>query len=216
MTDSLVWRVHLDQPDGARWAPLLSGPERARAAALATPVERRRYTVAHAALRAVLGGLTGLPPAGLVFGAEDNGRPYLAGRPIDFNLSHSEEWALIGVAPPGLRIGVDVERVRDDLDHLAMARHLYRPAEVDHLTRAASPREEYFRLWCAKEAYIKATGAGLAGLRDAVVTHEGNATVGSSRSLRWLDVAPGYAGAVVTTAVTTTVTTAGRPAPRTG
>ncbi len=61
------------------------------------------------------------------------------GRPIDFNLSHSAEWALIGVAPPGLRVGVDVERVRGDLDHLAMARHLYQPAEVDHLTRAASP-----------------------------------------------------------------------------
>ncbi|WP_169807623.1 4'-phosphopantetheinyl transferase family protein [Herbidospora mongoliensis] len=208
MTDSSVWRVHLDQPDGARWASLLSGPERARAAALATSVERRRFTVAHGVLRAVLGRLTGLPPDGLVFGAEDNGRPYLAGRPIDFNLSHSAEWALIGVAPAGLRVGVDVELVRDDLDHLAMARHLYQPAEVDHLTRAASPREEYFKLWCAKEAYIKATGAGLAGLRDALVTTEGNATVGSSRSLRWLDVAPGYAGAVVTTV--------GTPAPRTG
>nr|WP_062330496.1 4'-phosphopantetheinyl transferase superfamily protein [Herbidospora sakaeratensis] len=208
MTDSFVWRVHLDQPDGARWASLLSGPERARAAALATPAERRRFTVAHGVLRVLLGRLTGLPPAGLVFGAESGGRPYLVGRPIDFNLSHSDEWALIGVARPGLRVGVDVERVRDDLDHLAMARHLYRPAEVERLTRAACPREEYFRLWCAKEAYIKATGAGLAGLRDAPVTHEGNATVGSSRSLRWLDVAPGYAGAIVTTV--------GTPAPRTG
>ncbi|GAA0440416.1 hypothetical protein Acor_12760 [Acrocarpospora corrugata] len=207
-----MWRVHLDRPDGARWAPLLSAQERARAAALADPVERRRFTVAHGVLRAVLGRLGGVPPAGLVFGAEDNGRPYLVGHPIDFNLSRSEEWALIGVAPPGLRVGVDVERVRHNLDHLAMARHLYQPAEVDHLTRAASPVEGYFRFWCAKEAYVKAVGVGLAGLRDTLVTPEGNATVGSSRSLRWLDVAPGYAGAVVTTAVTTVST----PAPRTG
>ncbi|WP_062432692.1 4'-phosphopantetheinyl transferase family protein [Herbidospora daliensis] len=208
MTEPFVWRVHLDQPDGARWAPLLSGPERDRAAALATPVERRRFTVAHGVLRAVLGRLTGRPPAELVLDAEDNGRPFLVGRPVDFNLSHSAEWALIGAVGPHLRVGVDVEQVRDDLDHLAMARHLYQPAEVERLTRAASPREEYFRLWCAKEAYVKATGEGLPGLRNALVTHEGNATVGSSRSLRWIEVAPGYAGAVVTTA--------GRPAPRTG
>ncbi|MEV4173301.1 4'-phosphopantetheinyl transferase superfamily protein, partial [Nonomuraea sp. NPDC049709] len=166
-----------------------------------------------------------------------SGRPCLdrgEGRPApDFNLSHSDAWALVAVAPEGARVGVDVERVRADLDHLALARHLYQPEEVARLLAAGPGADltEYFRLWTAKEAFVKATGAGLGGLRDVLVrvregagvlegvrageevrARGGSATSVRSRSLRgpvrWLDVAPGYAAAVVTIAST--------PAPRTG
>ncbi|MFE0152156.1 4'-phosphopantetheinyl transferase family protein [Nonomuraea sp. NPDC059007] len=133
---------------------------------------------------------------------------------LDFNLSHSGEWALIAVAPEGRRVGVDVERISSDVDILELAARMYQPEEVERVRAAGAP--EFFRLWTAKEAYIKATGVGLAGLRDTRVTpaHEGSAALVGSRSLdgewpvRWLDVAPGYAAAVVTTAST--------PEPRTG
>ncbi|MFD9941927.1 4'-phosphopantetheinyl transferase family protein [Nonomuraea sp. NPDC059023] len=133
---------------------------------------------------------------------------------LDFNLSHSGEWALIAVAPEGRRVGVDVERISSDADILELAARMYQPEEVERVRAAGAP--EFFRLWTAKEAYIKATGVGLAGLRDTRVTpaHEGSAALVGSRSLdgewpvRWLDVAPGYAAAVVTTAST--------PEPRTG
>ncbi|MBB5082705.1 4'-phosphopantetheinyl transferase family protein [Nonomuraea endophytica] len=137
-----------------------------------------------------------------------------AGRGLDFNLSHSGEWALIAVAPEGRRVGVDVERISPDADILELAARMYQPEEVERVRAAGAP--EFFRLWTAKEAYIKATGVGLAGLRDTRVTpaREGSAALVGSRSLdgewpvRWLDVAPGYAAAVVTTAST--------PEPRTG
>ncbi|MGN9785603.1 4'-phosphopantetheinyl transferase family protein [Nonomuraea sp. ZG12] len=221
-----LWRVHLDRPERAggpgRWH-CLSGAERDKAAAFADPLARRRYVAAHAALRHVLGRLCGVPAARLAFGAEESGRPCLlppAGRPRpDFNLSHSGEWALIAVAAPGTRVGVDVERVRADLDHLEMARRMYQPEEAARVREAGLG--EYFRLWTAKEAYVKASGAGLAGLRDVLVrpaaatceqSREGSAVSrslpGSRAPVRWLDVAPGYAAALVTTAST--------PAPRTG
>jgi 4'-phosphopantetheinyl transferase len=212
-----VWKVHLDRPERPGWWQCLSDAERQRARALAGALDRRRYVVAHAALRAVLGRVCGVPAGQVGLTPDPSGRPRLdlgGGRPApDFNLSHSDEWALIAVAPEGSRVGVDVERVRDDLDHLALARRLYQPEESARL-HTAGPGvglAEYFRLWTAKEAFVKATGAGLAQLKDVLI-HEGSATCVRSRSLggsvRWLDVADGYAAAVVTIAST--------PAPRTG
>ncbi|MFI6792189.1 4'-phosphopantetheinyl transferase family protein [Nonomuraea sp. NPDC050383] len=210
-----VWKVRLDRPQRAEWQDWLSAAERDRAGRFADAGERHRYVVAHAALRSVLGELCGVPPGAVRLTAEASGRPCLepgGGRP-DFNLSHSGDWALVAVAAPGTRVGVDVERVRADLDHLELARRMYQPEEAERVREIGLV--EYFRLWTAKEAYVKATGAGLAGLRSCLVrdTATGSGTV-ASRSpregwpVRWLDVAPGYAAALVTTAST--------PAPRTG
>ncbi|MCK2216211.1 4'-phosphopantetheinyl transferase superfamily protein [Actinomadura sp. ATCC 31491] len=221
-----VWKVFLDGPrwqGGWEW---LSGRERERALALAGELDRRRYVAAHAALRAVLGRVCGLPPHEVRLATDDAGRPclhpgthdHLPGGLVDFNLSHSDSWALIALAPPGVRAGVDVERIRADLDPLAMADRLYQPEEAARL-RAAAPAAAltgYFRLWTAKEAFVKATGAGLAGLSAVrVADHghdEGSAASTGPRSLhgpvRWLRVAPGYAAALVTIVST--------PAPRTG
>lgn len=204
-----VWKVHLDRRED-RHRRSLSYAERERALRLADPLERRRFVVAHAALRAVLAEQCGIPDVRLAFRTEESGRPYLESWDGDFNLSHSGEWALIAVAPPGSRVGVDVERISSDVDFLEMAARMYQPEEAARVREAG--RAEYFRLWTAKEAYVKAAGVGLAGLRDVVV-RQGSATATVlSRSLpgewpvRWLDVAPGYAAALVTTAST--------PAPR--
>ncbi|MBN6053818.1 4'-phosphopantetheinyl transferase superfamily protein, partial [Nonomuraea sp. RK-328] len=225
-----VWKVRLDRPARPEWRGWLSAAERDRAAGFADAGERHRYVVAHAALRSVLGGLCGVAPEDVRFTTEESGRPCSPAGP-DFNLSHSGDWALVAVAAPGTRVGVDVERIRADLDHVELARRMYQPEEAERVRERGL--EEYFRLWTAKEAYVKATGAGLAGLRGCLVTDsvtgswvtdsvtgcwvtetgEGSATV-SSRSpdrgpwpVGWLDVAPGYAAALVTTAST--------PAPRT-
>ncbi|MEU7830205.1 4'-phosphopantetheinyl transferase superfamily protein [Nonomuraea sp. NPDC049129] len=213
MTQPRVWKIHLDRPLAPGGWRSLSDAERERARRLGSARERHRFMVAHAALRAILGEVCGVRAARLAFGAEESGRPYVAllrgrGAP-DFNLSHSEEWALVAVAPPGSRVGVDVERIRDDLDCLAMAGSMYQPEEVDRL-REAGPsglRAGYFRLWTAKEAYVKAVGVGLAGLRNVLVREESTthgavlslpSPPGAALPVRWLGVAPGYAAAVVT------------------
>lgn len=211
VTGPRVWKIHLDQPDDdSRWWQLLSSAERARALELVCPDERRRYTVAHAALRAILGRVCGVRGSQLQFGAEPNGRPYLitpGGPPIDFNLSHSGEWALVAVTPPSWRVGVDIERIRPDLDVLGMARRMYQPAEFERLQANSDEdqqRDEYFQLWSAKEAYVKAIGIGLAGMRTVMVDREPGAEFGdvltksapeSVWRVRWLWVAPGYAAA---------------------
>lgn len=213
-----VWKAYLDRPARRGWWRCLSDAERERALALADSLDRHQYVAAHTALRAVLGRVCGVPAHLLRFTADESGRPCLdlgeQRHAPDFNLSHSDAWALIAVASSGTRVGVDVERVRTDLDHLELARHLYQPEETARLI--AGHPAGFFRLWTAKEAFVKATGTGLAGIREVLINDEGacegSATLVRSRSLhapiRWLDVAPGYAAAVVTIAST--------PARRTG
>jgi 4'-phosphopantetheinyl transferase len=157
------------------------------------------------------------------YAVEPTGRPYLTalpgGRPpVDFNLSHSGEWALVAVTTPAWRVGVDIEQISPDLDFLAMAQHMYQPSEVERLHSAdpAVRRIEYFRIWSAKEAYVKSIGIGLAGFRDVLVqpgdqledAEHGlvmtRTAPDTSWPVRWLDIAPGYAAALVTTNISPT------------
>ena len=81
---------------------------------------------------------------------------------LEFSLSHSESVALIAVVP-GARIGVDVEveRPRRHLDALA-ARVLAAGDHADWLDRPASEQlHAFLEQWTAKEAYLKAIGAGI-------------------------------------------------------
>lgn len=202
-----VWRVALDQDgDPHRW---LSHDERARAARFAAPEEGRRFAVARAVLRSVLGEVCGLAPDEVVLGTEEGGRPVIVPcdgrRPPDFNLSHSGRWALIAVAPPGRRVGVDLEWEGREVDCLAMARTMFQPAETRRLEvlEGVRRRREFFRLWTAKEAYVKADGAGVAGLRAVLV--DGSRARSSAPSagfpavlpVRWFAAAPGYPAALV-------------------
>lgn len=88
---------------------------------------------------------------------------------LEFNLSHSGDWLLIGVAQfhgveSGL-FGVDIERSRPKTDIYPILNHYFSPQETSALLALAdeaSQRQRFFDLWALKESYIKATGLGLA------------------------------------------------------
>lgn len=75
------------------------------------------------------------------------------------SLSHSGGHALLATAPPGWKVGVDLEAIRPrNVDGLAQ--WVCSPAERDHL--AALPEDArllcFYQLWTLKEAFIKAAG----------------------------------------------------------
>ncbi|WBB61551.1 4'-phosphopantetheinyl transferase superfamily protein [Streptomyces sp. WMMC500] len=149
--------------------------ERRRQAAFLHRADRIRYGVAHAALRRLLGELTGTAPAALRFGRRacprcggPHGRPVLerpAGGP-EFSLSHGGELVLVAVAPG--RVGVDVEPVRAVPPEPGLVERLH-PAERAVVGAApASLRSAAFtRVWTRKEAYLKGLGVGLGRALDA-------------------------------------------------
>ena len=158
-----IWEGRLDVPEpvSAAARTLLSERERKRADRFVYDRHRRRYTVAQAHLRRVLGQLTGTSPAAVRFQYEEKGKPYLPGGP-SFNQSHSEERIMIAVAASG-RLGVDIEELRRVRLMLAIADKNFARDEVARL-RAVPPdqrRRLFFRLWTRKEAFLKALGFGL-------------------------------------------------------
>jgi 4'-phosphopantetheinyl transferase len=160
-----VVRLGLDPDRLGPCLTLLDGEERTRAARFLRPADRARFIASHAALRVVLATALSLAPEGLSFSRDEAGRPFLAGpegEGLDFNLSHSGDIALIGLARGG-RIGVDVEVRRPLPDALRIARTHFAADEVAAL--AALPPQPaqaaFFGLWTRKEAVVKALGAGL-------------------------------------------------------
>ena len=214
--DVHVWRVPLD--DDARadsyWS-LLSEEERRRASRFVRDVHRRRFVAAHGALRSILAAYVNAEPAALDFVSGEHGKPALrdvTGRPsVEFNLSHSDDLALVAVAR-ARAVGVDLERW-SEVEHLELAERFFSPGERDALRALAHAphlvEAGFFAAWTRKEAYLKATGQGITrGLHhfDVALTPGEPARLLADRlddaaTARWsmiaLEPAPGYSAALV-------------------
>ena len=149
---------------------------------------RSRYVVAHGAVRSILGARLGIEPAAVEIsrrcarcGDPAHGKPEVIGpdpppaAPVSFSLSHSEALAAVAVVA-GASVGIDieVERPRTRLDALA-ERVLASEAHADWLELEPAARlHAFLEQWTAKEAYLKAIGAGITmPLRDVPVEPEG-------------------------------------------
>lgn len=163
-----VWRAALGQPGEVVSAleEILSEDERRRAGRFLKTQDQRRFTVARAALRAILGDYLALPPREIRFRYSDHGKPELdpssGAATLRFNVSHSHE---VGLYAVGLdrEVGVDVEYVRAGFPIDEIAPQFFSARENAALS--ALPADEraraFFACWTRKEAYIKADGKGL-------------------------------------------------------
>lgn len=160
-----LWEIDLDELDGIHQGSngMLPADELARASRFHFERDRKRFISGRAALRIILSRYAGEPPERLSFGYGRWGKPRLQdGASVRFNLSHSGGRALLAVAH-GRRLGIDVERIRPDLNLEVIARHFFSARENQALLEL--PPEEradaFFACWTRKEAFIKALGTGL-------------------------------------------------------
>jgi len=163
-----VWLVREGLPPGLALAELyavLDARERQRADDLLREADRNRFVVAHAAVRFVVGGWLGAPPAELRWEYGPHGKPALGGswRGVQVNLSHSGGLCLVAVTR-SRRVGVDIQRLEPGLDVVAMARRYFTPLEsrfVQDPSDGDERAERFVRLWTRKEAVTKAAGGRL-------------------------------------------------------
>ena len=153
----------------------LSPDERARSEKYRFEKDRNRYVTSRGILRSLLGQYLNVPAAKLNFSYGSSGKPFLAPEslsyPIHFSVSHSCGLALFGFSR-NQEIGIDLERVRQDLEFERMAKAYFPPGEFSEL-RSLAPAgrsAEFFRLWTRFEAYAKARGIGLSLLDGFVAS----------------------------------------------
>ena len=172
-----LWGIELDgsphcRERCARW---LDEAEQHRAARLVREGDRQRYVLAHGGLRMVLSRYLGIGPDLLELYRSEGGKPSLTresrGQPvITFNMSHAHGRALIAVSK-GQEVGVDLERIRSDIEVAKLSERFYAPSE--HATIIQSAQEQraarFFRYWVAKEAVLKAQGIGLRALNQCEI-----------------------------------------------
>jgi len=160
-----VWRARLEgrRDRIALWG-YLDDEERRRAQAFYRPAHGERFASARGLLRRQAAAYTGQSPREVRFTAGTYGKPELLASPapLQFNISHSRDFALLAFARGG-RLGVDVEQVRTLSDALPLAERNFAAEEVQWLTSTPPQQqpEVFFRIWTRKEAVLKAVGAGL-------------------------------------------------------
>jgi len=165
-----VLRVSLlhDHPEALR--EVLNRDEKARADRFHFEADRRRFTVARAGLRQILGSCLRRDPAEIGFAYAANGKPALADptSALRFNLSHAGELALYAVAD-SREVGIDIERFDPRRDVDGIADRFFSPDEADALRRLpADARAHAFTwVWTRKEAFLKARGEGLFAALEA-------------------------------------------------
>ncbi len=159
-------------PAETRLRCFLSRDELARASRFQLERARSRFVLTRGWLRVILARCLGAAPEEIVFAYGANGKPTLGGsyreNELSFNLSHSGDYALIGLSARG-PIGVDIEQVRAMPDFESMTSQYFSASE----TRAVMAYPEagrlraFFRCWTRKEAFMKATGEGMGIALDA-------------------------------------------------
>jgi 4'-phosphopantetheinyl transferase len=167
--DVHVWAAVLEaSPETLnRFAATLSSTESERAARFRFERDRRRFIVGRGMMRAILGGYLSADSRAIEFACGPRGKPTLAGPfaegGLHFNLAHSEELALLAVTRAG-PVGVDVERIRETAEAQELAARFFSARETAALQGLAAEQKAaaFFNLWTRKEAWLKATGEGIA------------------------------------------------------
>ena len=211
-----VWLAGLDgmKESIPGFRDTLADDERERAQAFCLPRDRDRFILARGILRALLARYLGADPQEIRLRYERHGKPALAPESallgLSFNLSHSDGLALFAITR-GRRVGVDVERVREDeLSLTEIARRSFAPREARTLTALPAPARPraFFACWTRKEAYLKARGDGLMfpldrfdvslapGDPPRLLEVRGEPAESARWSLAALDAPPGYEAAL--------------------
>ncbi len=110
-------------------------------------------------------GVLDRPPGdALLIAREEKGKPYFPQLPdVHFSVSHSGKYFACAFAD--VQIGLDIQECKNRPDEaercIRIAKRFFHPDEIDSLEK--SPVSAFYKIWTAKESYVKMTGQGIDG-----------------------------------------------------
>lgn len=210
-----VWAASLrvDEERADEFAHTLSPDETARAKRFVFDRDRKRFIAGRGLLREMLGHYLHREPGQIRFQYSPRGKPSLAGHAenehFHFNLAHSDDVAVFTFSRT-CPVGVDVERMRRMHDAESIAERFFSARETNLLKSLPEAEKQtgFFNLWTRKEAWLKATGEGIAKLlaqvevslepdeRAQLISILGDTRAAKKWTLHDLEPATGFKGAL--------------------
>lgn len=158
-----VVRIDLDALDGLHVVRLTTPQEHEQAARLRGPRQGCRLLARRAAMRIIVAARFGGEASRVVLGHDPAGRPIVGGGGV--HISQSSRGSVMVAALCGDRpVGCDLEELRADIDVDGVARLCFGEGERRVLDTATSEERlrAFYDCWTRKEAFLKATGTGMA------------------------------------------------------
>lgn len=163
-----IWQCELRGEDYLNGSLIscLSFDEQKRLDGMLSASGKRQFAITRVFIRNVLAKYLGCLPSDIRFCAGPHGKPGISsvhGCDFSFNLSHAGGCALLAVGRFN-EVGVDIEQKRERVNGLAIAERFFSKEEAREIKRAQGIERDvaFHRAWVRKEAFVKATGHGLA------------------------------------------------------
>ncbi|MCG9793499.1 4'-phosphopantetheinyl transferase family protein [Flavobacterium algicola] len=138
----------------------LNTSETDRANRFHNKMDSDRFTIYRSILKMILASYTNTSAHNIVFEYGANKKPYLANHPkIHFNISHAEDFAVIAVSSK--EIGIDVEYLDKQFDYIDLIPDIFTNDAANSITTTHNQKEQFYKLWTRKEAFVKAIGKGI-------------------------------------------------------
>jgi 4'-phosphopantetheinyl transferase len=172
-----IWHGKVTAEDAhyqAYWH-VLDEAEQTQAGKFKNALLHQRYVEIHGRLRNLLAQKLNQPPEQIRIKKAGHGKPYLADYPeMAFNLSHSADRLMIAIGWH-CQLGVDIEICKQRINLAGLVHKCFAEEEVAYWTQLLETQKyrEFYRFWTRKEAFVKATGGGIAsGLNQCVINPE--------------------------------------------
>jgi 4'-phosphopantetheinyl transferase len=174
INDLEIWHGKVTAEDAhykAYWR-VLDEAEQAQARKYKNALLHKRYVETHGRLRNLLAQTLNQSPEKIRIKKAEHGKPYLADYPeVAFNLSHSADRLMIAVGWQ-CQLGVDIEICKQRINFSGLVGKCFADEEAAYWNELPEARknQEFYRFWTRKEAFVKATGHGIAlGLNHCVI-----------------------------------------------
>ena len=96
---------------------------------------------------------------------DENGKPYLEGNPVFFNLSHSGNRDMCVISDT--RVGCDIEFMKKQ-PNLRIAKRFFSEEEYESIKE----KGDFYKIWTLKESCVKLSGEGIKGIADSFSFNE--------------------------------------------
>lgn len=120
-----------------------------------------------------------------VFAKDDYGKPYIVGSPLYYNISHSGQYVVLVMSDTN--VGIDVQ-LKKKAQKKKLAERFFSKREQEMVHTDREDGENFYRIWCRKEAYGKYLGVGL---NEAILLANMYSEI-PDVEFHDLDVVPGY------------------------